>query len=216
MLELILAKNAARHAVIHWARRLGGPGLVLIGIGDSSVIPTFGSMDAMLILFAGNAPRDWPYYSLMALIGSIIGGYLTFRMGREGGKAALEKRFPKKKLERVYHWTQHHSFWAVSVPSFLPPPAPLSPFLLAAGAMNISRKKFLVAYSSARAGRYALIGWLGSKYGHTVLHWLKSSETPLLIILVVLGVCGTPVVIWYWKKKLKNKALETKREPKAA
>src|SRR5579883_1690342 len=171
LLGLILAKSTAKSVVTHWARRLGGAGLLLAAIGDSSIIPSFGSLDALLVIFCARAPQDWPYYAFMALVGATIGGYITYRMGEKGGKETLERRFSKNQLEKVYRWTEKHSFWAVSVPTFLPPPTPLSPFLLAAGAMKVPRKKFLLAYCTTRAARYALVGWLGSKYGRATFEW---------------------------------------------
>jgi membrane protein YqaA with SNARE-associated domain len=63
-------------AVSVWTRlrRLGGLGLILLGIADSSVIPLTGSMDVLTIYLAARHREPWPYYALMATIGAVIGG----------------------------------------------------------------------------------------------------------------------------------------------
>jgi hypothetical protein len=42
-------------------RSLGGVGLVILGIIDSSVIPTFGSLDALTAILAIKNHELWPY-----------------------------------------------------------------------------------------------------------------------------------------------------------
>src|SRR4030081_2086504 len=77
-------------------RRLGGPGLVLLGIADNSVIPLTGSMDVLTIWLAARHREPWPYYALMATIGAVLGGYITYSLARKSGKSALEKKFSKR------------------------------------------------------------------------------------------------------------------------
>src|SRR2546430_10423758 len=84
-----------------WLVRLGGPGLVLLGIADNSVIPLTGSMDILTIWLSASHRTWWPFYAGMATTGAVIGGYITYGLARKGGKAALERRFPKNKIEKV-------------------------------------------------------------------------------------------------------------------
>ena len=65
-------------AVSVWTRlrRLGGLGLILLGIADSSVIPLTGSMDVLTVYLAARHREPWPYYALMATLGAVIGGVL--------------------------------------------------------------------------------------------------------------------------------------------
>src|SRR5262245_53798561 len=49
-----------------WIHRLGGPGLVLLGLVDNSVIPVPGSMDVFVVLLSAHHPEWWAYYGLMA------------------------------------------------------------------------------------------------------------------------------------------------------
>ena len=60
-----------------WLVRLGGPGLILIGIADNSVVPLTGSMDVLTIWLAAAHRNLWPFYALMAT----IGGFLAISRG---------------------------------------------------------------------------------------------------------------------------------------
>ena len=83
-------------------RRLGGVGLILMGLVDSSVIPTPGGLDALTIVLTAHERDEWIYYAVMATIGSVLGGYITYRLGRKGGERALARRFSEKKIEQVH------------------------------------------------------------------------------------------------------------------
>jgi uncharacterized membrane protein YdjX (TVP38/TMEM64 family) len=66
---------------------------------------------------------------------------------------------------------------------------PLSPFVLAAGALNMSRKKFMITFTVSRAVRHIIAAWLGIHYGRHILRlWNSLSDkyaTPVLIVLWV-------------------------------
>ena len=46
-----------------------------------------GSMDVLTIWFAVHHRHEWLYYAAMAAAGSVIGGYVTYRLARKGGKS---------------------------------------------------------------------------------------------------------------------------------
>src|SRR5947208_7128382 len=138
-----------------WLIRLGGPGLVLIGLADNSVVPLTGSMDVLTLWLAAGHRNLWPYYAVMATIGAVIGGYLTYALGRKGGKEAIQKKLRKDKAEKLFRRFQRWGFGTIVVASLLPPPFPLVPVLLAAGALQYSRKKFVGALTLGRIIRYS-------------------------------------------------------------
>src|SRR5689334_24128092 len=158
-------------------RRLGGLGLILMGLIDSSVIPTPGGLDALTIVLTAHERDLWIYYAAMATVGSVLGGYITYRLGRRGGERALERRLSKKRIEKVHRAFERWGFATIFVPALLPPPAPLSPFLLGAGAMNYPLPKFLLTLTAARAMRFTLVAYLSSVYGWRVIRFLREHYT---------------------------------------
>lgn len=195
-------------AVSVWTRlrRLGGLGLILLGIADSSVIPLTGSMDVLTIYLAARHREPWPYYALMATIGAVIGGYITYSLASKGGKQALEHRFSKKRAAKIYQRFERWGFGAVVVPAFLPPPFPLVPFLLAAGALQYPRKKFLAALTLGRAIRFTILAALGAVYGTHVTRFFSRYYKPALAVLIGLAIVGgVSTVVGYYRTSGRKK-----------
>src|SRR6202158_2840255 len=94
----IVAPTLAR-SVRRWIFHLGGLGFIPLGLLDSSVIPLPGSMDVLTIVLSAGNQGLWLYYALMATVGSVIGGFVTYRLARKGGKETLERKFPAPRRE---------------------------------------------------------------------------------------------------------------------
>jgi len=173
-----------------WLVRLGGPGLVLLGIADNSIIPLTGSMDVLTLWLAAAHRNLWPYYAAMATAGAVLGGYITYSLGRKGGKQAIEKKLKKSKADKLFDRFDRWGFRTVAITAMLPPPFPLVPVLLTAGALQYSRKKFLAALALGRALRYSLIAGLGSLYARQITAFFNRYYKPAVLILVGLAVLG--------------------------
>jgi membrane protein YqaA with SNARE-associated domain len=191
-----------------WLERLGGIGLVLLGVADNSVVPMPGSMDALTVVLSAHQKDWWPYYAIMATIGGMVGGYMTYELGRKGGKEALEKKLPKRKAEKVYQTFEKYGFWGLFVPALLPPPVPFSPFLIAAGAMKYSRQKFFIAVGTARAIRYSLLAYLGSMYSKQIFGFFHHFYRPIFWTVLVLAIlAGAGAGFYAWKRKREGKPI---------
>lgn len=179
-------------AVSTWVRlrRLGGPGLVLFGIADNSVIPLTGSMDVLTIWLAARHREPWPYYALMATVGAVLGGYITYSLARKGGKEAMDRKLSKRRAAKVYKRFEKWGFGAIAIPAILPPPFPFVPFLIAAGALQYSRKKFLGALTLGRGVRYSIASYLGFIYGNHIVRFFARYYKPTFAILIGLAVLG--------------------------
>ncbi len=104
-----------QHTAWHWIQRLGGPGLIIVGVVDSSVIPFPGGMDFFTILLAMSHHEPWWYYAIMATVGSVIGSYFTYRVGLKGGEETLEKRFSGPQAKKIYAIFEKRGFPAVAL-----------------------------------------------------------------------------------------------------
>ena len=193
-------------SVRRWIFHLGGLGFIPLGLLDSSVIPIPGSMDVLTVVLSARKQELWLYYALMATVGSVIGGYLTYRLARKGGKETLERKFPARTLEKVYRIFSRWGFGAIAIAALLPPPAPMVPFLFAAGAMQYSVRKFLVALTLGRIVRYSLLAFLAARYGRQVLTVISRPGYPVLIAALGLIAAAMATLIFILVRKRKNQS----------
>lgn len=187
--------SAAPLKMMHWFLHLGGIGLIPLGLLDNSPLPIPGSMDLVTILLAARDKHLWFYYAAMATAGSVLGGYLTYRIARKGGKEALEKKFSKPRVDRILKAFERWGFATIIVPALLPPPFPLVPFVVAAGAMQYSRAKFLTAVALGRAIRYTILAFLAATYGRQILSLLSHHAYLLLVVSIGIAVIAMVVVL---------------------
>jgi membrane protein YqaA with SNARE-associated domain len=183
-----------------WIRSLGGVGLLILGILDGSIVPTFGSLDLFTGILSVRQRPLWLYYAVMSTIGGVIGAFTTYRLGKKAGTGWLEKKFGEQRSLRVRSLIQRWGFGAVLVPTLAPPPFPASAFFFAAGSLNYPAPKYISAVAVGRAVRYGAIAYVVSHYH---LHLLKFLRHPGKYWLESLLVTGTIVVamgllFWLW------------------
>jgi membrane protein YqaA with SNARE-associated domain len=201
---------------LNWIRRLGGPGLVLLGLADNSVVPMPGSMDVLTIWLAAGHRPWWPYYAAMATVGALIGGYITYGLARKGGKEALEAKLSKDKVKKIYARFERWGFWAVAIPALLPPPFPIVPFLLAAGALQYSRKKFLAALALGRGVRFTILAGLGALYGRHIIGFFSKYYKPALLTIIGLAVIAGIFALVQYRRFRKHRTPRRAVRPSAA
>jgi len=66
-------------------RHLGGLGLFLVAMLDSSPLPTFGGLDILTAILSARHVEPWFYYAMVATAGSVIGAFTTFKAARKAG-----------------------------------------------------------------------------------------------------------------------------------
>ena len=188
----------------HKLRRFGGPGLVMLGIADNSVIPLTGSMDVLTIWLAARHHEPWPYYALMATLGAVIGGYITYALACKGGKEAMERKLSRRRATQVSKTFERWGFFAVAIPAIMPPPFPFVPFLIAAGASQYPRTKFLGSLSLGRGVRYTIAASMGFRYGNHILRFFDRYYKPALVILIGLAVIGAILSLIQYRRMKKK------------
>ena len=196
-----------------WLTHLGVLGLFSVAVIDSSVIPLPlpGSTDLLLRWLVAHSGDPW-LLAPCAIAGSLLGGYTTWHVGRRGGEAALRRYVPVRMLGRIVVWVEQHRILSVFLPALLPPPIPLLPFVLASGALGVSRSRFLAVFGTARCLRYCLVAWLGVVYGRSMVRmWsgtLQKWSTPLLCVFLSLLAAGICYAIWQVRRHRKSEAAE--------
>ncbi len=201
---LLAAKKGSQSSALRWLIHLGGPSLILLGLVDNSLIPLPGSTDIVTILLAAHHREPWIYYAFMATAGSVLGGFLTYRMARKGGKETLEKRFSQRKIKKVYATFERWGFAAVAIPAILPPPFPIVPILLAAGAMQYPTRKFLTALIVGRGIRYITLAYLGYHYGRHIVKFFDQYYWPVLIVLIIFSAAGGLFGLFEYQRRRKG------------
>ena len=199
---------------MRWIARMGGPGLILLGLADNSIIPLPGSMDVLTIWLAAHHHQYWWYYAVLATIGAVIGGYLTYGLAKKGGKEAIENRLPKAKADKFYQRFERWGFWAVVVPAMLPPPFPIVPFLLVAGALQYSSKKFIAALALGRGIRFTVVAGLGAIYGRHIVKFFARFYTPALITLISFSIIAGIAALIQYRRMRHAENLGRRRAPR--
>ena len=193
------ATPTTARALRRWLIHLGGVGLIPLGLLDNSPIPLPGSMDIVLMILCAREQEWWIYYALMATAGSLVGGFVTYRLARRGGKGTFERRFSRRRMDNVNGIFERWGFSAVAIPAFLPPPFPITPFLLAAGAMQYPVRKFLAALALGRIPRYTLLAYLSARYGRKIIRFLLHPSEPFLLAVVALVVVAALAAVLFWR-----------------
>jgi membrane protein YqaA with SNARE-associated domain len=210
----LAALRVHQEPVPHWLTHLGVMGLFTVAVIDSSVIPLPlpGSTDLLLLWLVAHS-GDPLLLAASAIAGSLVGGYTTWQIGKRGGEAALRRYIPVRLLGRIVRWVERNPVLAVFVPAVLPPPIPLLPFALAAGALGVSRNRFMLVFGAARSLRYSFVAWLGVTYGRKLVRMfsgtLQKWSTPLLCVFTGLLVAGLCFGIWKIRGLRKIETAET-------
>ncbi|MGA8939401.1 MAG: VTT domain-containing protein, partial [Acidobacteriaceae bacterium] len=207
------AHEAAHHGALHFFSHLGLVGLFLVAIVNSTFVPLPipGIADILVIIYAA-APTNPILVVAIATLGSGIGGYLSHAAGQAGGMAFLQKHISKRTLDRITSWMERHPIIAVALPAILPPPMPLWPFILAAGAVHMARKEFMWAFTTSRFLRHCIACWLGIHYGHDVLRmWAHFNDRWANTILIAVWVIiGLSLAFAVWKLYRTSREFRTK------
>jgi membrane protein DedA with SNARE-associated domain len=197
-----LASAGVTQGIWQWILRLGPLGFLPLGLVDASVIPVPGSMDVLLIVLAASHREWWPYYAAFATLGAVIGGWVTYRVAHKGGEEALGKKNRPQLWRRVEQLFARSGFTAIAISAILPPPVPLVPFLMAAGAARYPPHKFLLALSFGRLLRYTILGFLAARYSQAILDWIVQLDRPLPIaICASVLILGCIALIVYLRRR---------------
>ena len=191
--------QAPKFHLPHWLQAIvastGGLGLFLIAFLDSSVLTFPVINDLLLIDLSVQYPARMPYYAAMATIGSVAGCLLLYYIARKGGEAMFQKHAGPR-AEQIHAWIKRNGFLSILVTALLPPPTPFKVFVIAAGALEMPVRTFVLGLLAARGIRFFGEGFLAVRYGDQAGPFILSHK--LEVAGIVLGI----VLVLYLASRL--------------
>jgi membrane protein YqaA with SNARE-associated domain len=170
--------------------------LVLAALDSSMLFYLPAAIDTAVIVQSARNEEVFWIYPLLAMAGSLIGVAVTFAIGRQIGEKGVERWIPPRRLKRVQKKIGKGGAIAIGVTAVLPPPFPLTPFVLTGGALGLDKKKFFATVAAMRFIRFGVESILAITYGRRILGWLESDTFEYVITgLVVIAVTGTAATI---------------------
>ncbi len=164
---------------------LGGWGLLIAALLDSSFISLAGGVDVWFISLCLLRPEQMPLYALSATLGSALGCSLLYVAARKGEEVWLEKGSRAARLVHVHQLVERFGAPVVLIAALLPPPAPFKLVILASGLLKLRYDRFLAALLLGRSLRYFGEGWVVVRYGQQVWTRLASIGPVILGLAVV-------------------------------
>jgi membrane protein YqaA with SNARE-associated domain len=183
-----------------WLFQLGGLGLIPLGVLDNSLVPLPGTMDAATIVLSARQEQLWLYYAFMATAGTVIGGFVTYRIAHKGGRQVLKRTFSSVKMDKVCEIFGRWGFGSIAISALLSPPVPIVPFLFVSGATQYPIKEFLFALTLGRISRYMILAYFSARYGKKIIAFIAQHGHPVLLTVIVVVLAATAVSFYFWGK----------------
>jgi membrane protein YqaA with SNARE-associated domain len=129
---------------------------------------------------------------LLTAAGSVVGAGVTYLIGAKIGDTGLSRFVAKRRLERLRRRVKTIGAPMTGLLALLPPPFPLTAFVLTSGALRVGLTRFLLVFAAARVIRFGIEGILARRYGASVLRMLESDLAQQIVTaLVIVSILGT-------------------------
>jgi membrane protein YqaA with SNARE-associated domain len=191
-------------AIQAWASGMGGLGLFVVALLDSSFMSFPQVNDLLIIVLSTKYPDRMPYYASMTTAGSLIGCFMLYAMARRGGEALLRKRLKGRFVDRALMLYQRYGLLAVVVPAVLPPPVPFKVFVLLAGAAAVTPWRFGLAVVIGRSVRYFGQGYLAVLYGESAADFMRIHGWEVGVGLAGLAVLAGIAVVFLRRRGIRQ------------
>lgn len=188
---------------------LGGLGLFLFGIVDSSLLFLPLGLDLLMVGLTAAHHDRLLYYAAACAAGSVVGCFTTDWVGRKGGEAGLEGHVSPRRLAYVQRQVEKRAGIALAVSSMAPPGFPFTPVVIVAAALKYPRTKLLSIIAVSRFVRFMVEGALAIRYGKGILRMAERPEVQWVIFaVVVISIAGSAWSIYSWVRKSKRAGKE--------
>lgn len=168
-------------------------GLFLLAIIDSSLVffmPL--GLDVVVIIMAARSPDRFWAYALIATVGAVIGSLVTYWIGLKIGEHGLTRLVDESRLKRIERSVTERAAASIGALALVPPPFPLTLFVVTSGALRVAPWPFFGAFTAAKAVRFGAEAGLAARYGGRILSWMESTVFEVIVgTLVVVILAGT-------------------------
>src|ERR1017187_4586962 len=165
---------------------IGGFGLVILGVLDSSFFFLPFGNDLLLVVLVARHHGYLPLYVLAASLGSATGVLLLDLVCRKGGEEGLKKMGQSAAVPLI-------------VACVAPPPFPFTAVIAAASAFQYPKMRLLAYVLGARAVRFTLIGLAAMTFGRRILRIANSPQFIWFIVgFSTLCIVGSALSILRW------------------
>ncbi len=195
----LLAKWSA--LILSLLAPLGAWGVLGFAAVDAALLGM--PLDAIVAGYAWHNPHKFLLYALMAATGSALGSIVIYLIGYKGGEVFLVKRIGRGRFDKIRSSFERHEFWAIMLPSMLPPPTPFKLFVLSAGVAEMRFSRFLSAIFFGRFFRFALESLIVIRYGPEIWSFIGSAFHNHLRYTIAAIAAG--ILIGWWIVRLQKR-----------
>jgi len=185
---------------------LGGLGLLLLGVLDSSFLFMPLGNDLLVVALTARNHQRMFYYVAMATIGSVAGVALTHWVSAKGGEKGLEGERRSGRMAYIERKVRERGGIAIATAALMPPPFPFTPFIIVAAALQYPRRRMLTIIFFCRALRFTTEAWLAVVYGRRII---RMAQTPwvqdFILAVVAISTIGSAISIVNWVKKSRRR-----------
>lgn len=185
--------NAVFYFFIHY----GAAGVFVLSVLDSSFLTLPLAIDLSVIVLSSLHHTHAPFYALAATIGSVLGAFFVYWVGRKSGENFIESHVSPRKFQQIRAKVADKGPFLLALPAIIPPPFPFTIWVIAAGALEVPRNRFLWALAVMRAVRFFVEAGLAVYFGRGIVEWLKTPTFHYLIdFIVAIAILGSAYSIY--------------------
>jgi membrane protein YqaA with SNARE-associated domain len=175
---------------------------VLAALDSSLLIFAPFATDIVLVYLVARDPQQFWLFALLTAAGSTMGAAITYWIGRKVGEKGLPRFVPERRLTRLKSRVNQAGAFAMAVTAVLPPPFPLTAFVLTSGALDVNARQFFLVFMAARLVRFGLEAWVARHYGDSILRLLRSDAVQAFIVgFAIVAVAGTTFgIVQVWRR----------------
>ena len=186
--------------LILFFQHYGAVGLFFVSFIESFISPIL--PDLILIPMALSTPEKAIYFSMVATVGSVLGGIIGYFIGNRLGLPVLQKYAPAKHVETIHLWLEKYGGWAIFFAALAP--IPYKFVSISAGVFRVNMMVFLLASIFGRAKRFLLEGILIFYYGPKAVELIKNYSNSFIIGFAMIAVIAVIAVIVMKRKPIRE------------